>query len=95
MWNKFFVKDNFGFGILMGALLPLVFLGVLYLIYKTFYLIAGVNILAEESYLYLLSIAANLFAIKYYFVNLKYDKTGRGILVMTFLFGLAYFVIFN
>ena len=94
MWNKLFVRDNFGFGILMGVLLPLVFLGVLYLIYKAVFLAFGVNILAEESYLFLLSIAANLFAIKYYFVNLKYDKTGRGILIVTFVFGLAYFAIF-
>lgn len=94
MWNRLFVKDNFGFGILLGVLLPLVFLLVLYAIYKAVFLVFGINILAEESYLYLLSIAANLLAIKYYFVNLKYDKTGRGILVITFLFGLAYFVIF-
>lgn len=94
MWNKLFVRDNMGFGILIGAILPSLFLVVLYLVDLLVYSIFETNILAEQSYLYLLSIAVNLFAIKYYFVNLKHEKTGRGILLITFVFGLAYFAIF-
>jgi len=50
------------------------------------------HMLRKQEYLFLLSIAINLFAIKYYFVNLNYDKTGRGILLVTFALAMLYFL---
>lgn len=94
MWKKLFVRDSFGFGMLLGLLLPATFLGVLFLLDLVFFSLFETHILAEQSYLYILSMAANLFGIKYYFVNLKYEKTGRGVLIVTFGLALAYFAIF-
>jgi len=39
----------------------------------------------------LVSLFGNLFPIRYYFVNLKFDKTGRGVLLVTFVLVLIFF----
>ena len=93
MWNKIFNRDNFLMGIVFGLVLPVLFYLGLYLLDLIVLSVFNTHMLAKHEYLYLLSIAINLFAIKYYFVNLKYEKTGRGVLIVTFVLTLVYFVI--
>jgi len=92
MWEKLFKRDQFIAGIIFGILLPVVFFMVLYLIDLLVLEMFNTHMLRKQEYLFLLSIAINLFAIKYYFVNLNYDKTGRGILIVTFALTLLYFL---
>jgi len=92
MWEKLFKRDQFIAGIILGILLPVVFFMVLYLIDLLVLEMFNTHMLRKQEYLFLLSIAINLFAIKYYFVNLNYDKTGRGILIVTFALTLLYFL---
>jgi len=92
MWEKLFKRDQFFAGIIFGILLPIVFFMVLYLIDLLVLEMFNTHMLRKQEYLFLLSIAINLFAIKYYFVNLNYDKTGRGILIVTFALTLLYFL---
>ncbi len=94
MWEKYFQKDQFFLGILLGLVLPAIFYLALYLLDMVVFSIFQTHMLDKQEYLYLLSLAINLLAIKYYFVNLKYDKTGRGILLITFALALAYFVLY-
>ena len=95
MDQSFFNRDSFLTGIIIGIFLPTLFYLVLFgidiLVFQSF----GSNIVAKPQYLYLLSIVANLFPIKYYFVNKKREKTGRGVLLVTFIFGILYFPIFG
>lgn len=93
MWDKFLKRDNFVIGIVLGLLLPVIFYLALYLLDLLVVSIFDTHMLAKQEYLFLLSIAINLFAIKYYFVNLKYDKTGRGVLIVTFALTMIYFII--
>jgi len=92
MWENLFKRDQFFAGIIFGILLPVVFFVVLYLIDLLVLEMFNTHMLRKQEYLFLLSIAINLFAIKYYFVNLNYDKTGRGILIVTFALTLLYFL---
>ena len=94
MWEKLFKKDTFFVGILIGIILPALFYLVMILIDMGIVQLFNTHMLAKQEYLYLLSIAINLFAIKYYFVNLQYDKTGRGILLVTFALAIIYFVLY-
>ena len=94
MWNKIFNRDQFVAGMIFGILLPALFYLALYILDLAVYSIFQTHMLAKQEYLYILSLAINLFAIKYYFVNLKYDKTGRGVLIITFAFALVYFVLY-
>lgn len=93
MWDRYFRKDKFLLGIVIGILLPAIFYLFLYALDLVVIELANTHMLAKQQYLYLVSIAVNLFAIKYYFVNLKYDKTGRGILFVTFVFAMLYFLL--
>ncbi len=94
MWEKLFKRDTFFVGILIGIILPALFYLVMILIDMGIVQLFNTHMLAKQEYLYLLSIAINLFAIKYYFVNLQYDKTGRGILLVTFALAIIYFVLY-
>jgi hypothetical protein len=93
MWNKMLNRDHYFLGIAIGMILPLVFYLLLWLMDMAVVAWLGKHMLREEEYLLLLSIAVNLFPIKYYFVNLQFDKTGRGILLMTFLETMLYFIV--
>jgi len=94
MWDRLFKRDQYGTGIVLGLLLPALLYLLLFCIDLLVLRFFSTHILAKQDYLYLLSIAINLFTIRYYFVNLKYDKTGRGILLVTFIYGLTYFILY-
>lgn len=92
---KILIRDNFAFGMLLGILLPAVFYVILFVLDLSVVAIFKNHMFAKQEYLILISLAINLFSIKYYFVNLKYDKTGRGVLLITFAATLAYFLLFQ
>lgn len=84
-------KDNIPFGMLIGILLPAIIFGLLTLIT----VITGSSTTwsrhMETSRMILLSVFINLVPIRVYFVNWKLDKTGRGILLVTFILMVIYF----
>lgn len=86
-------KDNIVIGMVIGLALP----AILYVLLKLVN-IAIINFWHEsfqirEHTMLLLSIFINLVPIRYYFVNLKFDKTGRGLLLVTFVLMILFFVI--
>ncbi|MCF8368585.1 MAG: hypothetical protein K9G76_06045 [Bacteroidales bacterium] len=86
-----FKKDHYLFGLAIGILVPVLLFGIIYLIN---FLILQTGItktnLDLQSHV-LISLFGNLFPIRYYFVNLKFEKTGRGVLLVTFAFVLVSF----
>ncbi len=93
MLNKL-KKDSMILGVIIGLLLPLIFYFILnkgiFLIKEIFDLDSFIS----NNKLMLISIFINLFTLRYYFVTLKYEKSGRGILLVTFIYIIAYFVFF-
>ncbi len=88
-------RDSYILGIILGILIPVI-------IYAMF---TGIVILAEEQFsrytfqrspvIEMFSIAGNLIIMRYFFVNLKHDKTGRGILMTTFILIIAFFAFYK
>ncbi len=81
-------KDNWILGIAMGILLPMVIYLLVYAAMNRWGTIdqtLGIYYI-KESTMQLAGIFANMFIFRYYMVNLKYDKTGRGILLATFIY---------
>lgn len=77
-------KDHYIVGLLIGILVPVILFLMIYGInYLLFILGVAKYYLDLETHV-LISLAGNLLPIRYYFVNLKFDKTGRGILIVTF-----------
>ncbi len=86
-------KDTNLLGVLMGIFLPVMFYGFLFLINLLVLSIFDLNFIIKQSTLQLISIFINLFPLRYYFVKLKYEKTGRGILLVTFMYLVFYFLV--
>lgn len=85
-------RDNIAFGALVGLVLPGLFYGLLSLVAL---LVETGSVWArpfESDRLMLLALIINVIPIRVYFVSYKFDKTGRGVLLVTFLIMVAYFI---
>jgi hypothetical protein len=91
--KKIFYRNSLLLGIGLGIALPLISFGILYAV-STIFAPAGKNYLIELSTIILVSVFTNLFTLRYYLMKPKFDKTGRGILLVTFILAIAYFAIY-
>jgi len=86
-------QDSFWMGLILGSFIPALIFGLLELIiYFLPYQIKEGNVFTLQR-LILISIIPNLFILRYYLLKLKYDLTGRGILAVTFIFGIIFIII--
>lgn len=90
---KLFKRDNVFLGIALGLILPGILFGLLYLLND---LLSDKTRTGEPpvslSTLGLISIFLNMFIMRMYLVRWKMDKTGRGILAVTFILGILYVI---
>jgi hypothetical protein len=89
-----FKKDSFVFGIILGILAPFLFYIVLHLLFYFIDTLFNTGKILQESNFQFLSLIANIFLIRVYFKNLKFEKTGKGLLIVTFAF-IFFFMIFK
>ena len=85
-------KDNIVLGIIIGLVLPGLFYAILSL--AALFIKTGPAWARpfETDKMMLLAVSINLLPIRLYFVNWKFDKTGRGVLIITFILVIAYFL---
>jgi hypothetical protein len=88
-------RDSIWFGLLLGTLLPVVLYLIITAIGKFTEPGTIINRPFEGYKPILLSLVVNLVTLRIYFVNLKMDKTGRGILLATFTIGVIFFIFFK
>lgn len=92
-------KDSFVLGISMGILVPAVLFGILFGVLSIL-VHSYPDMLVNNPKLYktiipkliLISLIPSLFILRHYLLNLKYDKTGRGIVVSTFMCGIIFVI---
>ncbi len=94
MIPDFLKKDKYVTGLLIGLVAPVVLYGLIYLLDLLLFSIFNTHLTAQYHYLYLLSIAVNIILFRYYFVSLKTEKTGKGILLITIAYILIYFFLY-
>jgi hypothetical protein len=85
-------RDNIPFGIVIGLALTAIFFGLLKLANIALESFWNENFKIKDHTILLLSIFINIVPIRYYFVNLKFDKTGRGVLLVTFILMVIFFI---
>lgn len=90
---QFLKKDNFILGAALGLLIPGVIFGLILLINYILVRTGITYIYFDRKIHVLISLTGNLLLIRYYFVSLKYDKTGRGVLLITFILFMLFFVL--
>ena len=93
MIMKMLKKDSLLLGIIVGTVLPAILFAILYFLSRTF-APADKDYLVKLPTVVLISIFPNLFTLRYYLITLKSDKTGRGILLVTFIFAILYFIFY-
>jgi hypothetical protein len=93
--KKLFNQDNFILGVVIGIIAPWILFGILYLLNILFgeiiFKVPSPPLL-KTSTLQLIAIVVNVFVMRQYLVKLKFDKTGRGLLIVTFVYILVYFI---
>jgi hypothetical protein len=85
-------RDSIWLGLIIG-ILSLHYYSVFCLPFQKF-APEGTEYLIKLPTLILISVFPNLFTLRYYLKNLKYDRTGRGILLVTFVYAILYFVVY-
>lgn len=87
-------------GVVMGIVVPAILFGILFgglalLVH------ANPDMLSNKPNLFksvvpkliLISMIPSLFLLRHYLLNLKYDKTGRGLVISTFVLGLVFVIV--
>lgn len=86
-------RDSLWMGNLIGILCPALIFGlielIIFIIGKNFERVAVIEI----QKILLLSVIPNLFILRHYLLKLKYDLTGRGILLATFLIAILFTIL--
>ncbi len=93
-------KDSYVLGVLIGIILPAVLFGILYGIF-TIVVKANPDILLNNPNIVkslipkfiLIAMIPSLFVLRHYLLNLKYDKTGRGIVIATFVLAIVFVIV--
>lgn len=86
---KILKKDSFILGIILGLVVPVIFFFLITLINTQF-----LEDTISRNTIILISIVLNVFVFRYYLLNDKKDKTGRGVLMATFAYTILFFVLF-
>lgn len=87
-------RDSLPMGLFIGFICPAVLFGILYAIVVIVQQHTGsLNIEKMIQKLILLSVIPNVLLLRYYLVKLKYDLTGRGILLVTFAIAMLFAVL--
>ena len=89
-------RDSWTMGITLGICIPALTFGVLYGLVYLILVAFGkpldiLNLDLIKKFI-LLSIVPSVFVMRYYLLKLKYDLTGRGILLVTFLIAIGFAV---
>ena len=103
MENRFFNflrKDSIGMGVVIGLVVPAVLFGILFAIFAVL-VKANPDMLVNNPSLQrtiipkliLISLIPSLLILRHYLLKLKYDKTGRGIIISTFVLGLVFVIV--
>lgn len=91
--QRFFSKNSFFVGVLWGALLPAMLVAfLLFVIVPAF---PAAYWLQKAKVPFLLALIPNLLLIRITLINWKLDKTGRGILIVTFAWMVLVFLLVN
>ncbi|MBR6064100.1 MAG: hypothetical protein IKP54_08100 [Bacteroidales bacterium] len=87
-------KDSLPMGLFIGFICPAIFFGILYAVITLVQHQTGaLQMDRMVQKLILLSVVPNVLILRYYLVKLKYDLTGRGILLVTFAIAMLFAVL--
>ena len=88
-------KDDLVFGFVAGLIVPLILFGGIFglhlLLIRTFSILPLLNL----KKMILISLIPNILLFRYYMLKLKFESSGKGILAVTVIIVLLFFIIFK
>jgi hypothetical protein len=78
-------KDSWTLGVILGIVLPVIVYAILITLLSQYGYVENLIYTPRPKVPFLAAVAGNLLPFRYYMVNKKYDRTGRGLLLVTFL----------
>jgi len=94
MFQQFWQKDDFKFGALIGAVVPMITYLILESIDRTVMQLWKIPFFLLDDTQFALAVAGNLFFFRQFMVRKMKDRTGKGILMMTFVYAFIYILLF-
>lgn len=88
---KILNKDSHATGAIIGLFLPIIGFFVSWAIALLIDEVTHTDISQHFSAFKMIGFAFNLWPLRYYFVTKKYELTGRGILLVTFVYVIVFF----
>lgn len=90
-------RDSLWMGLFIGIIVPAILYGVIYGLIALGLTCTGkpvdvLNLVSSQKII-LLSIVPNVFILRYYLLKLKFDLTGKGILMVTFIIGILFAIL--
>ncbi len=89
--GKILNKDSHISGVIIGLILPILGFFGSYLIILLVDAITKTNLIQNYFAFQLVGIACNLWPMRYYFIKKQFELTGRGLLLVTFIYVLVFF----
>ena len=87
--KKLLATNSFIIGTVYALLIPVLFFGIFYLLKDAGF---ALHLFNKPKSPYLLSLVPNLVLLRFLFVKFKFEKAGRGMLILTFAEFLAVFI---
>ena len=91
---KFLKKDSMLVGFLLGAAVPPIIFTILYFTNMGVSKAFDKSHILEDNTVKLISIVLNIFIFRHYLVKEHFEKSGRGVLLATFIYALVIFYFF-
>lgn len=88
-------KDSWTLGIVIGVILPVIVYAIVILAFAQSGHVENFIYTIRPKVPFLVAAFSNLFPFRYYMVNKKYDRTGRALLLITFLMVILVFSILS
>lgn len=89
--HQFMNRNAYAFGAFLGLVSPLLLIFVFHLLFRIIPGLTRFSISPFEN-LFLLSLSGNLLLMRFYLVNSRSAKTGKAILLVTFLLAAGFFI---
>ena len=88
-------KDNFLFGVIVGLVVPFIAFTIVSGIDEYLAQAKGARVVIKDDTKYLIGVFFNLALFQIYMVSWKMDRTGRGLVAITFFLAIGYVVLFQ
>jgi hypothetical protein len=92
MFKKWLHNDKISLGIILGLVAPIPVVLLFMVLLRLFQTYMHLFVRVRDADMFLLGLAVNLIIMRYYFVKLKFEKTGKTLLVLSVILILLFFV---